>query len=279
MTHGIILTLGGGGARGLAHLGVLQTLEHHEIPVAAVAGTSMGGLLGALYCANVPLEVIEKEVMALARPRDLLKFVDLGRSASGISLKGARIYQFLTQHFGGELQFDALKVPLAVVAVDLKSGRPVVLNSGSVAEAVRATISVPQVFEPVVREGMHLVDGGLLNNLPVDVARSLGEGPVLAVDVVPHFRANEVGSEPVVKAPEVPHLPGFLRIAALSSSIMIAELTAMRLEASPPALILRPDLPQDVAVLYGFQRAGAVIEAGRQAARQALPQLRDLLNR
>lgn len=275
----IILVLGGGGARGLAHLGVLQILKCEGIPVSAVAGTSMGGLLGALYCAGVPLDEIESEILRLAQPEELLKLVDLRVTASGISIKGARIYEFLTATLGGEIRFEALQIPLAVVAVDVWSGRPVVLNEGSVPAAVRATISIPEVFEPVERDRMRLVDGGILNNVPVDVARTLGSGPVIAVDVMPRFRDNEPGADPVSLPPEIPHLPRVLEDAGHITWIMMAELTEMRLEASPPDLVLRPELPTAVSTLMGFGRARDILEAGRQAAKAAMPQLQALAQR
>lgn len=273
---GITLVLGGGGARGLAHIGVLRVLEQARIPVAAIAGTSMGGLLGAYFAAGIPLEEVEADIVRLSRPREVVKLLDLGWSASGLSIKGVRLYELLAQRLG-RLRFADLSIPLAVVAVDLRSGREVVLREGSILDAMRATISMPWIFQPVRRDNLVLADGGLLNNLPVDLARSLAGGPVVAVDVLPWFRGNQPGAKPVAFALKYRFLPRFLADPTHLYVLMIAEMTALRLQAFPPDLIIRPDLPADVTLLTGFDRAGKIIEAGRAAMEVALPTLQGLL--
>jgi NTE family protein len=269
-TGPVILALGGGGARGLAHVGVLQALETAGVRVAAVAGTSMGGMLGALYAAGVAVEEIEAAILRLAKPGEMLRLVDLGLGASGISVKGVRICELLTEMIGAELGFEELRMPCAVVAVDVISGREVVLDRGPVAQAVRATISIPGVFEPVTSGSMRLVDGGILNNLPVDVARTLGGDPVVAVDVMPQFRRNRPGQEPVVPGLELSSIPKVLKDTAHVHMVMVSEMTAMRLDLSPADRMIAPDLPVDVSILTGFRRAGEIIEAGRHAAERAL---------
>ena len=272
---GVTLALAGGGLRALAHLGVLQVLEREGIAVRAVAGTSMGGLLGALLAAGMPLATIEREIAGLLAWRRLLRLIDLRLGRWGLVLRGARVHALLARLLA-DRQFADLGLPLAVVASDLESGCAVVLRAGAVADAVRATISVPGVFEPFVSGRLRLVDGGLLDNLPVGAARALGPWPVVAVDVLPHFRANTPGGERVVPPLRAAYAPRRLRDALHRTMMMIAESTALRLALEPPALLLRPAVPSEVTLLFGKNRTGEIIAAGRAAAAAQLPRLREL---
>ena len=166
------LVLGGGGARGLAHIGVLKVLEQEKVPIDLLAGTSMGGLIGALYAAGISPADMEKEAMQRGRKRSLARLLDLQPSPAGL-VKGGRISEELAMHLGPGLNFRDLPMPLALVAVDLRSGQEVVLQEGRVIEAVRATISLPGFFVPVDLDGHLLVDGGVLNNVPVAWGRNL----------------------------------------------------------------------------------------------------------
>lgn len=273
---GLVLALGGGGARGIAHVGVLQILEEEGIPVRAIAGTSMGGLLGALHASGQDATLIADEVRRFSRPKEVLRLIDVGFTSTGISVRGARLYELLTEQLEGAMDFEGLRCPLALVAVDLDSGREITLADGSVPMAVRATVSVPGVFEPVAYRGMRLVDGGILNNVPVDVARGLDPRPVVAVDVIPPFPENEAGREPEHPALVARRVPRFINDASHVRLIMIAHITAQRLAANPPDLLLRPKLPKQITVLAGFNRTEALIEAGRAAASAQLPRLRAL---
>lgn len=275
---GIGLALGGGGARGFAHVGVLQVLEENGLRVAAIAGTSMGGLLGALYAAGVPLTEIERESLRLTKPKELLKLFDLGATSAGLSVQGRRVYELLLKLFGGDREMETLPIPLALTATDLDSGREIVLRHGSLASAVRATISIPGIFQPVAREGMRLVDGGVLDNVPSAVAAGLSRRPVVAVDVLPSFADNQPGEPPRV-APLHPSGLRFLQDMVAAAQLMLAELTELRRAASPPALTLRPAIGAEVTILTGFDRAAQSIVAGRRAAEEALDSLRALAAR
>ncbi len=277
MGDGIVLVLGGGGARGIAHVGVLEVLDAHGIPVRAVAGTSMGGLVGALLAAGMSTVDLVQNVKKYSRPTEVLKLVDPGFGIGGLSLKGAKLYTELERHLEGVETFSDLSVPFAVVAVDLKSGREVVLDRGPVADAVRATVSVPGLFAPVELEGMELVDGGQLDNVPVGVGRRLASGPVVAVDVLPSFAENQPGRTPVQAALQGSGLPGFFNRAAHLRLVMISAMTALRLERDPPEVLIRPRLPDDVTPLIGFHRADELLAAGRLAAESALPEIQAAL--
>ena len=272
------LVLGGGGARGLAHIGVLRVLERENIPIACVAGTSMGGLVGALYAAGVPSERVEEEVVRLSRVTEQIRLVDMEWSAAGLSVRGRRIYNFLAELLGEELTFADLRLPLAMAAVDIHAGRQVVLQGGLVIDAVRATISVPGVFTPVDLGDYRLVDGGVLDNVPVDVALALGATRTIAVDVLPYFGGNVPGADPVETGLRLAFAPQQFAEVYHVLMIMIAAATESRLREYPPDLLIRPALPPTVTLLSGFNRAVELIAAGEAAAEAALPQIRALVS-
>lgn len=271
------LVLGGGGARGLAHIGVLRVLEQEGIPIDYLAGTSMGGLVGALFAAGVPLSVVQEEVSRLSSVKEQLRLVDVNISAAGLSIRGRRIYNFMADLLGEELTFADLRLPLAMSSVDLRAGREIVLQGGLVIDAVRATISIPGVFEPVELGDYRLVDGGVLNNVPVDVAVGMGATRTVAVDVLPSYSRNVPGMEPVEAGLTLPFAPLYLNEIYNVIMIMLAAITDARLRRYPPDLLIRPALSAEVTLLSGFNRATEIIAAGEAAAVAALPEIRALL--
>ena len=271
------LVLGGGGARGLAHVGVLRVLQQQAIPIDTIAGTSMGGLIGALYAAGLPLAVVEEEITKLSRLSEQIRLVDWNISAAGLSVRGRRIYNFMADLLGEDLTFADLRLPLAMVATDIRAGREVILQGGLVIDAVRASISIPGVFEPVELGDYRLVDGGVLDNVPVDVARSMGAERTIAVDVLPSFGHTMPGAEPEEVGLELRFAPLNLNETYNVLMIMIAALTESRLREYPPDLLIRPTLPRDVTLLTGFNRATEIIAAGEAAAMAALPAIRALV--
>lgn len=271
------LVLGGGGARGLAHIGVLRVLEREAIPVACVAGTSMGGLIGALYAAGVAIERVEAEVVRLSRVTEQMRLVDFELSAAGLSVRGRRIYNMLAELLGEELTFADLRLPLAMVSVDVRTGRPVTLQGGLVIDAVRATISIPGIFTPVDLGDYRLVDGGVLDNVPVDVAQALGATHTVAVDVLPSYSRNQPGVAPVETGLQLAFAPQQFAEIYQVLMIMIAAVTEAQLRQYPPDLLIRPVLSPHVTLLSGFNRADELIAAGETAAVAALPAIHALL--
>jgi NTE family protein len=176
------LVLGGGAARGLAHIGVLEVLERENIPIDMIAGTSIGALVGALYCQELDATLLRKQALQLDWV-GVTSLVDLTLPKSGL-MGGKRVTNLL-RRFIGDVQFKDLHLPLACVATDIISGDEIVMDEGSVLEAVRASISIPIVFTVVKRHGRYLVDGGLVNPVPVSVVKKMGADFVIAVDVTP----------------------------------------------------------------------------------------------
>ena len=271
------LALGGGGARGLAHIGVLKVLERAHVPVDYISGTSIGAIIGAAYAAGMSLEEIESLALRISSRREQIRLIDLKLTGNGL-LKGTRLYRQFSSMLGEGLTFADLKIPLVVQAVDLITGREVTLIEGLVADAIRASMSVPGVFEPAPIGGMLLADGGLLNNVPVDALCRANMDVKIAVDVLPNFPQNRPGEIPVVPHMELALLPGAMRHVLNSFMIMIAEMTEYRIKVCPPQVIIRPQIPSNVTLLTGFEHAAEVIAAGEAAAETAIGAVQELLS-
>jgi NTE family protein len=261
----------------MAHIGVLRVLTREDIPIGAIAGTSMGGVIGSAFAAGVPIEDIESVALRVRKRSERIKLVDFELTGSGL-IKGTRVYRFLASMLGEVMTFDDLHIPLALVAVDINTGREVILREGKLVEAIRATMSVPGVFEPVKRGELLLVDGGVLNNVPVDVARNMGAHVVIAVDVLPHFPQSQEEPPPNVQLPKTSLMPKSVQELMYSYMVMISELTTYRIQACPPNILIRPSLPADVHLFNGFDRAEEIIQAGETAAQEVLPQIRTFLS-
>ena len=173
------LVLGGGAARGFAHVGVIRALEQEKIPIDLIVGTSVGSLIGALYAHETNSFELEWTAFSLERD-DLLDYVLI--SATMGPIKGERLEAFVSKKVP-VANIENLKIPFAAVATDLNRGTRVVLDRGPLARAIRASCAIPGVFQPVEHQGRLLVDGGTLDNLPVSVARAKGADIVIAVDI------------------------------------------------------------------------------------------------
>ncbi|KAA5808078.1 patatin-like phospholipase family protein [Thermoanaerobacterium thermosaccharolyticum] len=173
------LILGGGAARGYAHLGVLKKLEEKNIPIDFIIGTSIGALIGAIYASGNDLEKIIKDVRDINFLK-LIKMLDLNIPQRGF-IKGDKIEKFLSSYM--KKDFDELKIPLYAIATDIKQGREIIFSKGSVIKAVRASISIPVVFEPVEFQNTKLVDGSIINFDAIDLALKLGADIIIISDV------------------------------------------------------------------------------------------------
>lgn len=252
---GLGLALGGGFARGFAHLGVLQVLEQNRIPISYIAGTSVGSILGAAYASGAPLA----RIIATCRT---LRFRDIARwrvSRLGLA-SNHRLGDLIEQVFESR-KFEDLKIPTAIVATDLANGEPVVFTHGNLSEAIRASCAFPGLFEPVQIGTRCLADGGLVAQVPTCAARELGAKHVLAISV---------GLEDVHRG-----APSniFQVVCRAVSAAQKHQLETWERHAN---LVLRPDV-QSLA-WDDFDRADEAIEAGATAARRALPRIQKLLN-
>ena len=296
------LALGSGSARGWAHIGVLRALMEAGIRPDVVCGASVGAIVGAAYAAG-ELDRFEAWVRTLDR-RKVISFMDF-RLSGGV-LKGEKLVAFLRDHFD-DRPIEALPTPFAAVATALHTGDEVWLRSGSVADAVRASFALPGLFTPVWREGRLLVDGGLVNPVPVSLARALGADVVIAVDLNsdklerylprpapeaaarsgwvqslqqglealwPRAASETPPDEHEQPAPgsHTPRLPSLISVVTDSIHVMQVRITRSRMAGDPPEATIAPHLAQ--LGLLDFHRADEAIAVGRAATEEVLPLLR-----
>ena len=295
------LALGGGSARGWAHIGVIRALQDAGIEPDIVCGTSIGALVGAAYVGG-ELDPLEAWVRSL-RLQTVVGFLDF--SLNGGLIKGEKLIGFFRSHFV-DRDIRELARPFGAVATDLQRGREVWLREGPVTDAVRASIALPGLFTPVQLGGRWLVDGGLVNPVPVSLCRAMGADLVIAVDLntdrlgrnlkpepakMPRKRA---AAEPETLADAVrmriemgmsqlginheagPKIPAMLDVVASSINIMQVLITRSRLAGDPPDVTMAPRLA-DLGLME-FHRASVAIEAGRRAAEAVMPQLQARLD-
>jgi NTE family protein len=250
----IALALGGGAARGFAHIGVIRVLEQERIPIDLVVGTSVGSLIGAVYAADRDSFDLEWTAFQLNQD-DIFDFRLLNTVMGMGYAKGEKLEAWVTDKVK-QKNIEQLKIPFAAVATDLNWGGRVVMDKGSVAKAVHASSAIPGVFEPVSHNGKVLVDGGVVDNLPGDVAREKGADIVIAVDI-----SEEVGNT---------NIKNLMDVLLQTTNIMCAEsMTHLRGNAD---VVITPRVG-GVGML-DFSKKKATMQAGIDAARAAMPKIR-----
>ena len=245
-SSGVALALGGGAARGIAHIGVLKVLAEEGIPVRAVAGTSFGSVVGAALCAGRDW----RWMLDQARRLRWGTLVQPTVPRMGI-LATERLERYLERALAAA-RFEDLQLPFAAVAVDIATGEEVVMRSGPLAPAIRASCSVPGIFEPVAMGSRLLVDGGLLNDVPADVARMLAGGPVLAVKLNGGVRE--------------PSRPRSI-VDVISASFAIVALRTFQQGLAGADIVVAPDLGR--SSYRDLRRVDELLAAGERAAREA----------
>jgi len=259
---GVALALGGGAARGWAHIGALRALQEEGIAIAAVAGTSIGALAALCFAAD-RLDALEEIALGATHSR-VLAYLDphLGR---GAWLGGRRIARELEQHIG-TTRLEDLTMPVALVAADLNTGEEVRLTSGPAVTAIQASIGLPGIFRPIERDGRLLIDGGMVSNLPIGAARAISGGnPVVAIDLmgdyVGYIRASSPDGHPSAL--------GTVRSAFL---MMTAQQTRQAIAIDPPDVLIT--IPAGHISTSAFTRATELIRLGHEAVIAALPAIR-----
>lgn len=287
------LALGGGSARGWAHIGVIQELEKNGIKPDIVCGTSIGALVGAA-CAGGKITQLADWVLGLTRT-DVMSFMDL--TVTGGMLKGDRLMSFFRKNFL-DCPIEDLDLPFGAVATALHTGAEVWLQRGSTLEAIRASIALPGLFAPVWHDGRLLADGGLVNPVPVSLLRAMGAEILIAVDLssdtlgrhlapLPEksLKTSSAGYDWMRKmkadlgfmAPSTPsdqRLPAVFDVIASSINIMQVRITRSRMAGEPPDTIITPRLAH--LGLLDFHRAATAIQAGRHAVQASMPALQSL---
>lgn len=301
------LALGSGAARGLAHIGVLKVLDEAGIRPYAIAGTSIGAFIGALYAAGVPVDRMEAAARELDWPK-LARLLNPALPTTGLvdgKALAAFIRELLPVH-----SFEALHLPLAVTATDIETGEALIIRQGDLLAALQAALAFPGIFSPVRFGDRFLVDGGLCNPIPADVTRQLGAERVIGVCTIPDvrkvapeafvpptpasradleprresFSASGIeqlfrrlfGNERVPPPPAAGErkMPGILKVCAQSVAIMENQINALRLAEKHHDLIIKPEFHN--VTLLEFHRAAEIIASGEQATRAALAEIRRL---
>jgi NTE family protein len=305
MTHPRIgLALGSGSARGWSHIGVIDALADVGIEPDIVCGTSIGALVGAAYVAG-KLAALREWAEAVTW-REIVELMDIRLSGGGL-IDGRRVVDFL-RGLGIAAPIESYAKAYAAVATDLTTGREIWLQSGPIHEAVRSSIALPGILSPTHVDGKWLLDGGLVNPVPVSVCRALGAHMIIAVNLNGDLLGRRFTSEPEPAAVQAhlpddllgrmlsqlptpvreqamqiaprllsqgPSTPGYFQVLANAINIMQDQITRTRLAGEPPHVMLVPRL-QDIGLLE-FNRAAEAIAEGRACVEQALPTLRRYL--
>ncbi|MHA1572825.1 MAG: patatin-like phospholipase family protein [Alphaproteobacteria bacterium] len=297
------IALGSGAARGWSHIGVLQALEEEGIEPEIVCGSSMGALVGAAYVAG-ELKALEDWARTITWWK-IVGFLDVNLSSGGL-IEGKRIMNFL-RTLKEDAPIESFSKPFTAIATDLNSGREVWLQKGSISAAVRASVALPGIFSPVKSDGRWLLDGGLVNPVPVSACRAMGAEIIIAVnlnaDVVGRHTSHRLTKtqDATDKSPLMGHLdkllksappeisnsirkivpqliasgedaPGYFDVGASAINIMQDQITRSRLAGEPPHIMLMPRLGH--IGLLDFGHADKAIAEGYECVRQALPALR-----
>ena len=256
------LALGSGGAKGLAHIGVIKVLEENNIPIDFIAGSSIGALIGGLYAAFGDIDKVEKIALS-TNWRRALSLLDPAMR-SGL-LGGEKLKNFFEAQIN-KMRFEDLKIPFTAIATNIENAETVFLNKGEVALAMRASISFPLVFKLVKYQGKQLADGGLSLPVPAETVRNMGADYVIAVNAEAHyFRNGQNGENNKI---------GFLKIANNSLNILRYQLAAHSCQKAD--LIIAPEM-RDNVYWDKFLNGKDIILAGEQAMKAQLNQLKKMI--
>ncbi len=281
------LVLGSGGARGMAHIGVIEELQKAGFEIKEVAGCSMGAIVGGLYCAG-HLNEYKHWLVSLSR-FDVFKLLDFTLSSQGI-VKGDRVFKAIEQLIGYH-EIDKFPVPFTAVACDLIAREEIYFRSGSLFKALRASVAIPTIFTPVIDGQRQLVDGGVLNPLPMNLVKREADEWLVAVNVngnkpdtkkivapvaneekaaylrmLDHFRTQILRFDS--KAEETVEKLGFFDLLNKSYDLTSDRLTELMIEIHKPDLVV--EISRDACGVFEFYRANEIIESGRNAFKKAL---------
>ena len=267
LAHRVVgLALSSGGARGIAHVGVLRVLEREGIPIDMLAGTSAGSLFGGLYAAGHPVNDIARFALNFHNKLKLRSgLLDLNLPPRTGLIGGRRFRNYLEQVFGGAT-FEELKIPLYVVAADVLTGEEVIFEKGSVADAVRASTSIVGIVSPHQFDGRHLIDGGAVNPLPISVLAERGADIIIASRVIPSLEDEREGGQAARRWKSL----NILGVIVNSQSIMEREIIKTRL--GPVDVLIHPRV--EVYTAMDYHQAAEFIRLGEEAAEQVVDEIK-----
>lgn len=276
----IALVLGGGGSRGIAHIGVLRVLERERIPIDFIVGTSMGGIVGVLYALGIKPDAIAQRLIENVQGSNVFNF-NLFRARSRQKTVENQLKETIKNR-----TFADLKIPTVLMAVDMLEGKEVILKDGPLMPAILASSAVPAVFPPVDYEGMRLADGGVIDSLATHVAYQYGAEKIIAVDVYPPLEKDKPWTDPlsaiiglelpfISLPPEWSSTPSMMAAVWRAVRVMTWHLHEERLAKYPPHILLRPRV-EDYGSL-DFKDVIGPLYAGEEAAQNKIDEIKALL--
>ncbi len=278
-TKKIGLALGGGGARGCAHIGVIKALTEAGIPIGYVAGTSIGALIGGIYTAG-DIKEFENYLLTI-KWKEVVKYLDPVIPKKGL-FKGEKVCRLISKSLKHK-DFQGNKIPFCAVATDLFSGKEVILKKGDLTQAIRASIAIPGIFTPVEKEGDYLIDGGVVNPVPINVVQDMKADVVIAVDLNYHFSKKK--DEPEKSYGKIksffhkwlkPDYPNIIDVLESSVYMMQEKLTEKNLLMHEPDFLIRPELGP--TSIFDFHKAKKLIKEGYEKTRQQIPAIKKKLD-
>ncbi|MEA2104102.1 MAG: patatin-like phospholipase family protein [Candidatus Cloacimonadota bacterium] len=293
------LVLGSGGAKGLSHIGVIKFLEEMNVKIDFITGSSIGALIGGAYASGLSINKIEDIALAIDL-KTTAKLFSPGFGKSGL-VTGSKVQEFLASTFGNK-NIEDLKIPFVAIATDIITGKEIHLNKGYLAEAIRASISIPVVFQPVIWNNIVLVDGGLVNPVPINLGREMGADYIIAVNVLASknkpsatidkkFDSKIDLEKPLeiipvlqkkledliidhkwiktfIKHNETENLPGIKKIFNRSVQITQEKLVELSVELYEPDVLIEPEVEN--INIFDFYKAEEIIKRGYKAAETVL---------
>lgn len=257
------LALGGGGAKGLAHIGVIEILLDADIKIDYIAGTSMGALVGGWYAAKGEIESLKKLFLNIGR-KDVVPLPQIIKKKTGMIFRKNAMVELLQKELGN-IKIEDCELPFRAIATDAESGDEVIISKGSLAEAIRASTALPIIFRPVEHENRILVDGGFVNPVPADIVRSMGAEFVIAVDV---------SSKWLDLSPQSTDIKNLEHIhSVVSSALTMIEYQIARTILKGANLVLRPTVMN--FSWLDFDQTQEIIRRGRKETRENLTKIRD----
>ncbi len=274
------LALGGGGARGCAHIGVIKALQEAGISIDCVAGTSIGSFIGGVFAAG-DFEKLER-ILLETKWKDVVKHFDPVIPKKGF-FEGKKFVKLISQIIPNP-NFKDSRIPYAAIATDLLSGEEVVIKSGNIVKAIRASVAIPVIVTPAKIGNRHLIDGGVVNPLPVDVVQKMGADIIIAVDLNRKF-VTEKKKAKSQKSKKIPlqgkianwitPYPNIIDVVENSIFLMQDQLTQKNLLNHKPDFLIQPNLGS--AGVFDFHKAKRMIDEGYQQTQKIIPKLKKLL--
>ena len=254
------LALGGGAAKGLAHIGVIKALENAGINIDFIAGTSMGALVGGYYAATKDITGLETIILDIKK-RDIFSLRDIIKKRDGALFRGEPIAERLKKELG-DMKIENCQIPFIAVTTNIKNGDEARLNSGNLVDAIRASIAIPLIFSPVEIDGKLLMDGGLVNPVPADVVKKMGAEYVIAIDVSSRW----------LQAPEeMIGVKDMYSIISQTLSVLEYQLAKNVLKQSADIVIKPPIFHYD---WFEFENSSEIIKIGEEETQLRLKEIR-----